>query len=220
MFSYVGGPDLGRHSRRERIFYVAIVRHNRLEPKLEAVLCRLCERLGVLSMTHAVKLPYLVDVVATHLLGRRITGGTHQTWQLGVVTSEVWFYAQRGGDPNDPFIFKNSNQYEGGKRIYVAGEPEVDLSPSEADIVDAVADLWGQYETTRLGRFTKALNTHLPGSVWGRNEPAALGEEAFARLSSGWHAFNQRLPSLDFSDRSYWGDPIEDSVEYLERELA
>jgi hypothetical protein len=175
----------------------------------------------VLSLTQAVKLPYLVDVVASHVLGGPITGGTHQTWTLGVVTREVWFYAQRGGDINDPFVFKNSNQYEGGKRIYVDGEPDVELTPQEADLVDLVADIWGGHSAENLGRLTKALNTHLKGDVWGRrNEPAALGEDAFARLSSGWQAFNRRLPSLDFSDRQHWGEPIEDPFEYLERELG
>lgn len=139
---------------------------------------------------------------------------------MGVVTSEVWFYAQRGGDINDPFVFKNSNQYEGGKRIYAAGEADMDLTAKEADVVDLVADIWGAYSAESLGRLTKAVNTHLRGDVWRKNEPAALGEDAFARLSSGWHAFNRRLPSIDFSDRRYWGEPIEDPFEYLERELG
>jgi uncharacterized phage-associated protein len=34
--------------------------------------------------------PYLVDVVASHLLGHRITEGTHETWDYGVVTREVY----------------------------------------------------------------------------------------------------------------------------------
>jgi hypothetical protein len=193
---------------------------DRLAPKLEAVLCRLCDRLGVLTLTTAVKLPYLVDVVASHLLGGPITEGSHQTWQFGVVTAEVWHYVQEGGNMHDPFIIKSSNQYQGGKRIYVAGEPDVELSSQEGEIVDFVADSWGGYEANRLGRLTKSLNTQLEGTVWGDNLPATLGEEAFGRLSQGWRAFHDRLPSLDFSDRRYWGEPIGDSLEYLERELG
>ncbi len=44
-----------------------------LDPKLKAVLARLCEKRGSLFKTQAVKLPYLVDVVATHVLGESIT---------------------------------------------------------------------------------------------------------------------------------------------------
>jgi hypothetical protein len=192
----------------------------RLNPTLEAVISRLCERLGVLTMTHAVKLPYLVDVVASHILGEPITGGTHETWKMGVVTSEVWSYFGHGGDFNDPFIIKDSNQHEGGKKIYLGGQPEEELPREQTMIVDFVADSWGHFGAKALGSLTKALNTHL-GQVWGSNEPALLGEEAFARLSSGWQAFNQRLPSIDFSNQQYWGEPIEeDPLQYLERELA
>lgn len=192
----------------------------RLDPKLEAVLCRLCERLGVLSMTQAAKIPYLVDIVAKHVLGAPLTEGTHQTWKMGVVTREVWVYAQKGGNVNDPFIIKDSNQYPGGKRIYAGGEPDIELTPEQLEIVDVVADIWGGYDADRLGRLTKALNTHLGGEVWGDNRPAAVDADAFARLSAGWEAFNRRLPSLDFSDRRQWGESIEDPFEYIERELG
>ena len=192
----------------------------RLNPKIEAVLSRLCERLGALTMTSAVKLPYLVDVVSSHLLGRAITGGTHQTWRLGVVTTEVWSYAQKGGGINDPFVIKSSNQFEGGKRIYLSGEPDETLTPEEEAIVDFVADSWGRYDAKALGRLTKALNTQLSASAWSRNQPATLGEDAFARLSSSWQAFSERLPALDFSDERHWGEPIGDPREYLRRELG
>lgn len=192
----------------------------RLEPKLEAVLCRLCERLGVLSVTQAVKIPYIVDIVAKHILGEPITEGTHQTWKMGVVTREVWVYAQQGGHIHDPFIIKDSNQYAGGKRIYLGGEPDVDLTPEQLEIVDVVAEIWGGYEAERLGRFTKSLNTHLESSVWGANQQASIGEDAFARLAAGWEAFNRRLPSLDFSDQRHWGEPVDDPLEYIERELS
>ena len=192
----------------------------RLEPKLEAVLCRLCERLGELSVTQAVKIPYLVDLVANHILGEPITEGTHQTWKMGVVTREVWFYAQQGGHIHDPFIIKGSNQHPGGKRIYLGGEPDVELTGEQLEIIDVVADIWGGYDAKRLGRFTKALNTHLDSDIWGANQPASIDEDAFARLAAGWEAFNRRLPSLDFADRRHWGEPIEDPAEYLERELG
>jgi hypothetical protein len=192
----------------------------RLDPKLEAVLCRLCDRLGVLTMTNASKLPYLVDVVANHVLGRPITGVTHQTWKMGVVTADAWTYFSRGGAYNDPFIIKDSNQFYYGKKIYLDGEPDSELSPEEAVVTDFVADTWGHYAANDLGRLTKALNTQMGPEVWGDNQPATTGEDAFARLSVGWQAFHQRLQSLDFHNQSHWGEPIGDALEYLERELG
>ena len=192
----------------------------RLNPKLEAVLCRLCEQLGMLTMTHAVKLPYLVDVVASHVLGQPFTGGEHQTWTLGVVTSDAWRYFREGGDDADPFVIKASNQYPGGRRIYACGKPDYELTPEETAVVDSVADSWGRYGAKALGVLTKALNTQLSPDVWGKNLPGTLGEDAFARLSDGWQAFYQRLPSLDFSDRRHWGEPIKDAAAYLDRALG
>ena len=43
-----------------------------LPDKLKAVLARLCEQLGPITRTKAVKLPYLVDVVANQVLGHAI----------------------------------------------------------------------------------------------------------------------------------------------------
>jgi len=187
-------------------------RKERLSPKLEAVLARLCERLGSVTITSAAKLPYLVDVVANHALGAPITEGTHQTWKLGVVTSEVWHYIKAGGAPNDPFTIKD--------RVYLGGQPDDELTPEEQAIVDFVADLWGRLEARALGRLTKAVNTHLDPETWGRNAPASIGEDAYARLSPGWLAFCERLPSLDFSDESRWGDPIDNPAEYVKRVLG
>ena len=59
-----------------------------LPPKLEAVLIRL-GRAATLNVTQAVKLPYLMDVIAVHVLGRRITEASHKTWDKGIVTNEA-----------------------------------------------------------------------------------------------------------------------------------
>ncbi len=61
----------------------------RLDLKTEAVLARLCERLGFLNKTQAVKLPYLVDVMAKHLLGRRLAETRFEAWDQGVVAPEI-----------------------------------------------------------------------------------------------------------------------------------
>src|SRR4051812_44426009 len=74
-----------------------------LPPKLEAVLIRLA-KIGPINMTHAVKLPYLVDVVANHVLGKPITEGHHEAWKWGVVTSEAWRYlSDADKDPGASF---------------------------------------------------------------------------------------------------------------------
>jgi uncharacterized phage-associated protein len=192
----------------------------RLPRKLEAVVARLCERLGAVNMTSAVKLPYLVDVVANQVLGSPITGGTHETWKLGVVTSEAWSYFKNNGDPNDPFVIREQNQFEGGKLISLAGEPDDELSPEEESVVDFVAESWGRLDADSLGRLTKSLNTQFDVSVWGKNLPALVDEDSYARLSPGWQAFCEKLHFLDPADESKWGEPIDDPRGYLRRHLG
>ena len=100
----------------------------RLSRRLESVVARLCEKLGPMTTTRAVKLPYLVDVEAAHYLGHRITDGTHETWDHGVVTSEVWSFIQNGGDVHGPFEISPHSFSEGGKQISLVGEPDDELA--------------------------------------------------------------------------------------------
>ena len=197
-----------------------IKKGDRLDPKLEAVLARLCKKLGWITTTRAVKLPYLVDVVARHHLGAPITNGTHETWEHGVVTGEVWSYIQRGGDINDPFIIKGHSYSESGKQISLEGEPDEALSPEEEAIVDLVAETYGRLDAGTLGKLTKTLNTQFAPQAWGQNHKAAVDEDAYARLAEGYQAFAARLPYLDFSNREDWSEPIEDPGEYLRRTLG
>jgi len=191
----------------------------RLSPKLEAVLARLCQKLGPMTTTRAVKLPYLVDVVVAHVLGHPVTDGTHETWEHGVVTSEVWSYIQSGGDIQGPFDVSDHHFSEGGKQISLGGEPDDDLTPEEMDIVDLVADSYGRLDALSLGKLTKSLNTHLDRRVWGKNHKAAIDEDAYARLSEGYQAFCRRLQDLELRNEEDWGQPIEDPYEYLRQKL-
>ncbi|HYU33237.1 MAG TPA: hypothetical protein VEW48_13840 [Thermoanaerobaculia bacterium] len=68
--------------------------HQGMNPRLRAVLARLCDRLGPMYKTQAVKLPYLVDVIAKNTLGHVIAGGTYQAWEHGVVTREVYRFVE------------------------------------------------------------------------------------------------------------------------------
>jgi len=191
----------------------------KLEPKLEAVLARLCEKRGPLFKTQAVKLPYLVDVVATHVLGHPITEGSHQTWEHGVVTKEVFAFIKHSSKTK-PFRIVDHEYSESGKKIELDGPAPDILTEEEKEIVDFVADQYGPLTPEQLGTLTKALNTEYAPEEWGENGRALVDENAYARLSESWINFYQCLPGLDLDDRSQWGEPIEDNpLEHLERAL-
>lgn len=172
-----------------------------LPSKLEAVLARLSEKAGPLTKTQAVKLPYLVDVVAQHALGRPIAQGRYETWELGVVTREVYaFMTYSEGD--DWLAVENHDYSEGGRQLRLKQGRMSPLSPDELVVVDLVADEFGRLDASRLGLLTKSLNTHLRPEVWGSNHTPELGEDAYARLAAGWLRFFEALPSLDIDDPS------------------
>ncbi len=190
----------------------------RLSPKLEAVLVRLCQKLGPLSKTKAVKLPYLVDVVARHYLGRPVSDATYQTWEHGVVGRELYAFTTYG-EPGVRFSFREHPYSESGRLIEVKDPPtEVPLGTEELQIVDAVADSYGSLDAARLGLLTKSLNTHLGDKAWGSNHRAEMGEDAFARLNAGWFRFFEALPSLDLSDSTKLR-PVGDPREHLRSRL-
>ena len=190
-----------------------------LDPKLEAVLARLCEKRGSLFKTQAVKLPYLVDVVATHVLGQPITEGSHETWNLGVVTKEVYRFMTHSSNLK-PFKIEKHEYSEGGQKIELAGTPQSILTDEEIEIVDFVADHYGNLPSEQLGILTKALNTEFAPEEWGENGRALVDENAYARLSEGWQDFYRCLPTLDLYDQSQWGDPIEDDpLDHLKQAL-
>jgi uncharacterized phage-associated protein len=191
-----------------------------LSPKLEAVLARLCERLGTMTKTKAVKLPYLVDVVASQEIGHRITEGNHQTWDYGVVTREVFSFITHNRSAQGLFSIEPHDYSEGGQRIRLRAQNSVPLSREEEAIVDAVADRYGRLDAESLGKLTKRINTHLDPEAWGSNHMAAVDEDAYARLAAGWQAFCELLPELDFTDESLWGDAIDDPRGYLRRALG
>ena len=146
--------------------------HEPLPPKLEAVLVRIAQRCERLNNTRAAKLPYLVDVVANHVLGEPITEGSHQTWEHGVVTAEAWRHLDRAGSGHlfrvDPVPW--SEEKRGSA-----------LSPEEEAIVDAVLAEYGNISATDLGLVTKRMNPRIPS--WGANHRADIGEDAYDRLS-------------------------------------
>lgn len=193
-------------------------REHHLPGKLEAVLARLCEQAGFLTKTKAVKLPYLVDIVAQHALGRRITEGTHQTWDYGVVTREVYRFITHDRD-NPLFAVKAHAFSEGGQQVELSGPNTTRLDDDEREVVDFVAETYADFDAGRLGSLTKSLNTHLDLDAWGSNQQAAVDEHAYARLSEGWQQFYNQAPTLDFTDRSQWLETVDDPGEFIRKTL-
>ncbi|HEX4961334.1 MAG TPA: Panacea domain-containing protein [Thermoanaerobaculia bacterium] len=181
-------------------------------PKLEAVLARLCEKLGSLYKTQAVKLPYLVDVIAAQHLGHRITEATFEAWKQGVVAREAWVGVTY---PREGCFEIEQPEYDEGWTVRLTGKPTVRLAPEELAIVDIVADKYGDMTAQDLGSLTKSLNPEIPRERWGSNAEPATDEDAYARLSEGWQNLWRELPFLDLTDRSQWSDPIEDPDEYF-----
>ncbi len=173
-----------------------------LEPKLAAVLARLCQRRGSLTKTQAAKLPYLVDVVAKHVLGKRITRASHENWRYGVVASEVWHFAKPG--VRDPFSIEELPYSEGRVLITLVREPTDDLSVEEQEIVDFIADEFGSLDFDDLGRLTKAMNLEV--ASWGSNGAAKVDEEAYIRLAGRFDRVFKRLERCDSEDPKTWGE--------------
>ena len=171
------------------------------DPKLEAVLARLCQKKGDLWTTHAVKLPYLVDLVATHVLGRRITNSHHKAWTHGVVTARAWGLIKRadGGD----YFKVYGDAYADGARLSLEQIPPAleTLSEEELAIIDFVADEFGDLPILELAQLTKDLNPEV--EEWGGQRELPLTEDAYQRLPI-WYGedqvdgeiANQRLQEL------------------------
>ncbi len=152
---------------------------NTLPPKLGAVLLRLVES-GRLNKTQAVKLPYLVDVVAQRILGRPITEGHHQAWDHGVVTAEAWRHLDRA-DESSPFRLEPVPWSE-EKRVKLARSSQAGgLTDEERQVVDAVAAEFAETPAGELGRMTKRMNPQI--ASWGRNIAADTGPDAYDRMS-------------------------------------
>lgn len=191
-----------------------------LPTKLEAVLARLCEKAGPLTKTKAVKLPYLVDVVASHVLGRRITEGTHQTWDYGVVTREIFRFITYHPKASNCFKVESHAYSEGGQQIQVVAPSTTrTLDARELAIVDLVAEAFSGLGASELGILTKSMNVEFDKAAWGENHEALVDEDAYARLSQSWQNLFQQAPSLDFSDSSQWGTEVVDVKGFVRSSL-
>lgn len=152
-----------------------------LPPKLEGALVRLCQRSPKpLNTTQAVKLPYLVDVLALHVLGRPITQGHHQAWKHGVVTTEAWEHLSYR--PKASVFEVRPVPFSEETRVDVASDAaEQELTEEERRIVDFVAEEYADVSAAELGQLTKLMNPAI--SSWGGNRSADVSENAYERMS-------------------------------------
>jgi uncharacterized phage-associated protein len=170
-----------------------------LPPRLEAVMVRLCR--GVkLNKTQAVKLPYLVDVLATRHLGRPITEGQHEAWDYGVVTKQAWRHLDQCESGDSVFRLKPV-QHSEEKRVEVlpaARGLDDRLTDAERAIVDYVRDTYGSIPAGDLGKMTKVMNPEI-GS-WGRNIRADTGVNAYDRMTPEYQEMAKRVAGITDED--------------------
>lgn len=163
-----------------------------LDPKMEAVLARLIVESpnGELAKTQAVKLPYLVDVVAQHVLGHRITSGHYAPWAHGVVATEVYDLitsARYGGEPlaGMPFEVYEPPGFEDRQTVTLAGEAPDLLTEEEAEVVAFVAIQYARLDASRMGQLTKQMNPHIAN--WpSPGKPVRINEPAYEALPVGF----------------------------------
>jgi len=190
-----------------------------LPTKLEAVLVRLCHNAEprTLTITQAVKLPYLVDVMAARVLGTPITEGTHQAWDHGVVTSELWHHLDGLGARNtvEASTFTTRNVPFSESKLIEATEQASDaaLSEEELRIVDFVSTEYGSLSATELGLMTKYMN---PAMVsWGSNRAAKVNEDAYIRMTPDYQEMAQTINDTSFEAMAKSAQPMERSRDVL-----
>lgn len=180
-----------------------------LSPKLESVLVRLCRRApGKLTITQAVKLPYLVDVLANQILGRPITDGHHQAWRHGVVTSEAWHYLS--GLPDEGPLEAVPSRVSEEIWVSVADDgAQGDLSDDERRIVDFVAAEYGFAGATELGDLTKRMNPAVRSWDRGSNHRADLGGDAYERMSPDYLEMIEAIEPVTLEELRRKSRPLE-----------
>lgn len=177
-----------------------------IPPKLQAVLTRLIGQAPApLTITQAVKLPYLVDVLAHQVLGRSITEGRHETWSHGVVTSEAWHHLH--SLPPGAAFRVTPVPYSEEIRVEAADEAaEAMLSADEQRIVDFVADEYAFVPATELGALTKRMNPSIRG--WGMNHPADTGGDAYERMTPEYIEMSEAVSGITLDQLRRGSHPI------------
>ena len=175
-----------------------------LDPKLLAVLGRLCEKLGVLTKTQAVKLPYLVDVAAKAVIGSEVTHSRYEAWALGVVCVEAWGATKNGEETGVLSVEEVPYSEFDSKRIRLAGTIPPVLSQDELAVVDYIAEEFGSLDFIELGMVTKRMNVEIPLEQWGSNKAPRVDSESFSRMGASWQRALTEIGRHDTNDKSKW----------------
>lgn len=184
--------------------------------KLILVLERICERLGSVNKTQAVKLPYLADTISSRVLGRTITDAAYETWQHGVVCRPLYeLLTDESG----------SGRFRVKPRAYVEDEYTVSLVQSsqvarglddaEQAIVDHVADEFGDMTATALGSLTKRMNPEVPASAWGRRRSADVSENAYERLTPAYEEMVRQLQNVGAQELRERSTAVDDPRDWV-----
>lgn len=162
---------------------LAVTGGSGLDPKTRAVLARLCELRGSLNGSQAVKFPYLVDVISKQVLGRPITNERHETWRYGVVAPKVFRFIKYPPDGEIDFEI-TADEFSSARTIRLAGRSSIELvlTADEIEVIDFVADEYGDFDVQSLGALTKAMNGWAAPDQWGQNLPAHVNGEAYSQL--------------------------------------
>jgi uncharacterized phage-associated protein len=159
-----------------------VVQNESEDPKLNAVLARLCEQLGDLWTTQAVKLPYLVDLVSQRIRGYKVTNSQHKAWKLGVVTARAWGLIKK--EHGGRYFEVYGDAVTDGIRLRIKTAPPDVLDATEKQIVDFVAEEFGSMRPDKLGDLTKELNPEV--KTWEGSTPVEMTDSAYERLPIGF----------------------------------
>ena len=188
---------------------------NPQDEKLILVLERICERLGSVNKTQAVKLPYLADTISSRVLGRTITDAAYETWQHGVVCRPLYeLLTKQAG----------SGRFRVEPRAFVEDEYTVSLAGSqttrglddaEQAIVDHVADEFGDMTATALGFLTKRMNPEVPASAWGRRRSADVSENAYERLTPAYQEMVRQIQNVSAQELREGSTAVDDPRDWI-----
>lgn len=174
----------------------------RRSSRAELVLAALCDHLGSVTKTQAVKFPYLVDVVAVRVLGKPITGARHGTWKHGVVCEPLFAMLEHSAKDGGFHVERPQYTETQSIRRDAGLPPENGLGEAEREIVRYVADKYVELSADELGLLTKRMNPDVPLAAWGNNRAANVDEDAYDRLTDAYQEMASMLDSLD--PRTLW----------------
>lgn len=184
--------------------------------KLMLVLERICERLGSVNKTQAVKLPYLAEAISSRVLGHPMTDAAYETWQHGVVCRPLYqLLTDQGG----------CGRFHVEPRAYVEDEYTVSLpvpatasdglTAAELAIVDHVVDEFGDMTARELGLLTKRMNPTVAPTGWGRRQAADVSENAYERLTPAYQEMVAQFQTISLGELREGSTTVDDPRDWV-----